>query len=201
MNFFQFIYSVIYSAILLGIGGIGVVLGWYLNNRSQLKTQKNQHEFELKRLEIERTEPYKERLYDLKFEAYSHIWAECMKCWREFYHNQWLFKDGKTKLLLDALNGFSFEFSKKSITLEKSVVATIRDLLANFNSIILNHAMLCGNERNTESRKHMRKDTKKTEELLDKLVNEIRKDLQLPQIEKSLAEIFFPKEPQNEKEL
>ena len=61
--------------------------------------------------------------------------------------------------------------------------------------------MLCGNERNTESRKHMRKDTKKTEELLDKLVNEIRKDLQLPQIEKSLAEIFFPKEPQNEKEL
>lgn len=186
-NFLQFIYS----AILLGIG---VWLGWYLNNRSQLKTQKNQHEFELKKLEIERTEPYEERLYNLKFEAYSHIWSECMECWIEFDNKQWLFKDNNTKSLLKARNNFSFEFGRKSITLEKSVVETIQYLIANFDQIIQNHAMLCSDDKNPEFRKFMREDTEKTKELLDKLINEIRKDLKVAEIEKTLSETFIPKE-------
>ena len=190
MNFFQFIYS----AILLGIG---VWLGWYLNNRSQLKTQKNQHEFELKKLEIERTEPYKERIYNLKFEAYSHIWAKCIECWIEFFHKQWVFQDVNTSALFKAFNNFSFEFSSRSIILEKSVVATIQYLIANFDSIYRYHSMLCRDQNNTELRKRMEKYAGKSLELLDKLGKEMRKDLKLPEIEKGLAETFYPKELNN----
>jgi len=186
-NFLQFLYS----AILLGIG---VCLGWYLNNRSQLKMQKSQQEFELEKLKIERTEPYKERLYNLKLEIYSHIWAECMKCWREFFHKQWVFKDENTTALLNAYNDFNYEFSRNSITLEKSIVETIQHLGANFYAIIINHGMLCADNKDKNANKNMREHTQKTTDLLDKLINEIRKDLKVAEIEKSLSDTFTPKE-------
>ncbi|NVM56462.1 MAG: hypothetical protein HWN66_22380 [Candidatus Helarchaeota archaeon] len=179
MNFFQFIYSAI--SVVIGVG-----IGWLLTFISQWKMQKNQHKFELEKLKIE-------RLYNLKFEAYSHIWAECMKCWREFFHKQWVFKDENTTELLNAYNDFNYEFSRNSITLEKSIVETIQYLGANFYAIIINHAMLVANKNDNNANKNMREHTEKTKELLDKLVEEIRKDLQLPQIEKSLAETSSPK--------
>ena len=73
MNFSQFLYSTISIV-------IGVAIGWFLSFISQLKN----HKFELEKLKIERTEPYKEKLHNLRFESYSHIWAECMVCWKEF---------------------------------------------------------------------------------------------------------------------
>ena len=194
MNFFQFIYS----ALLLGIG---VVLGWYLNNRSQLKMQKRQQEFELEKLKIERTEPYKERLYNSKLEIYSHIWTKFMECWEKFVNKQWDFKDENTKALSGALGHFRFEFNKLSIILQKSVFETILDLLTSLDRIILNHAMLCSDKNNKEFRKYMKEDIAEIIELIEKLEKEIRKDLKLPEIEKSLAETFYPKEIQDKKAL
>ena len=193
MNFSQFLYSTIQV-------GIGVVIGWLLSLIGQLKMQKRQHYFELEKLKIERTEPYKERIYNLKFEAYSHIWAKCMECWREFYHKQWIFQDVNTSALFKAFNNFSFEFSSRSIILEKSVVENIQYLIANFDNVYRYHSMLCRDQNNTELRKRMEKYTEKSLELLDKLAKEMRKDLKLLEIEKGLAETFYPKELDNNKE-
>ena len=59
--------------------------------------------------------------------------------------------------------------------------------------------MLVGDKNDNNANKNIREHTEKTKELLDKLVNEIRKDLNLPEIEKSLAETFSPKEPPDRK--
>ena len=186
MNFSQFLYSTIQV-------GIGVVIGWLLSLIGQLKMQKRQHYFELEKLKIERSEPYKERLYNLKLEIYSYIWTKFMECWEQFVDKQWYFKDENTKALSFALRHFRFEFNKKSITLQKSVFETILDILTKFDSIIRNHAILCSDEKNSEFRKYMREDIKEIIDLIDKLEKEIRKDLKLPEIEKSLAEIFLQK--------
>ena len=187
MSFSQFLYSTIQV-------GIGVVIGWLLSLIAQLKMQKRQHDFELGKLKIERTEPYKERLHNLKFETYSHIWSKFMECWKEFVYKQWKFESENTVDLSNAVKDFNLEFNKKSIILNESVVIIILKLLVNLDSIVFNHSVLC-DETNEKHIKEMREDSGECRKLIDNLEKEIRKDLQLPQIEKSLVETFYPKEP------
>ena len=192
MNFSQFLYS---TAQL----GIGVFIGWLLSFISQQRMQKRQQEFELEKLKVERKEPYKERLYNIRFEAYSCIWAKFLECLKEFSIKHEVFKIEDYRALMDIFENFRLEFFKNFIILKASVLIIGADLIITFYLIARNYLKICKDNKNIEAREEIKKDQQKTFELMENLGKEIRKDLKLPEIEKSLAEIFFPKEPTNAK--